>query len=153
MRRRAFVRHGEGMTNTDTTTRTPLDVVGELYACFGRGDVPGILELVDPDVDWSLQVDAPGAELVPMFRNGRGHEAVLHYFSGVAQMEIHAFEPHAFHVAGDTVLVEIRTDFTHRGTGKRGRFDELHHWIVRDGRVVRYRPFVDTATFIEVHRP
>lgn len=145
------------MTNaTDTKTdpaTTPLDVVGAIYGAFGRGDIPAILERLDPDVDWSLQVDAPGAELVPMFRNGRGHDAVLAYFAGVAAMEIHSFEPHAFHVDGDTVLVEIRMDFTHRETGKRGRFDEIHHWIVRDGRVVRYRPFVDTATFIEVHRP
>ena len=140
------------MTNTATTI-TPLDIVGGIYAAFGRGDIPGILELIDPDVDWSLQVDAPGGELVPMLRNGRGHEAVLGYFGGVADMEIHAFEPHAFHVDGDTVLVEIRMDFTHRTTGKRGRFDEIHHWIVRDGKVVRYRPFLDTAGMIEVHRP
>jgi ketosteroid isomerase-like protein len=141
------------MTNATTTIRTPLDVVGALYAAFGRGDVAGMLEQVDPDVDWSVEVEAPGAELVPMFRNGRGHDAVLAYFGGVADLEIHAFDPHAFHVAGDTVLVEIRIDFTHRTTGKRGRFDEIHHWIVRDGRVVRYRPFVDTATYIETHRP
>jgi ketosteroid isomerase-like protein len=88
-----------------------------------------------------------------MFRTGRGYEAALHYFSGVAALEIHTFEPHTFHAAGDSVLVEVRMDFTHRTTGKRGSFDEIHHWIVRDGRVVRYRPFVDTATFIEVHRP
>ena len=140
------------MTNT-TTTALPADVVGAVYAAFGRGDIPGLLELLDPDVDWSLEVDAPGADLVPMFRNGRGHDAALHYFGGVADMEIHTFEPHTFHVDGDSVLVEIRIDFTHRVTGKRGAFDEIHHWIVRNGRVVRYRPFLDTATMIEVHRP
>ena len=140
-------------TNALTTASRPVDVVGGLYAAFGRGDIPGILELVDPEVDWSLQVDAPGAELVPMFRNGRGHEAVLGYFAGVADMEIHAFEPRAFHAQGDEVLVEISMDFTCRPTGKRGRFDEIHHWVVRDGLVVRYRPFVDTATFIELWRP
>jgi ketosteroid isomerase-like protein len=136
-----------------TTTLAATDVVGGLYEAFGRGDMAGLLDLVDPEVDWSVQVDAPGAELVPMFRNGRGHDAVLHYFSGVADMEIHAFEPRAFHPSGDQVLVEITIDFTCRRTGKRGRFDEIHQWVVRDGRVVRYRPYVDTATFIEIWRP
>jgi uncharacterized protein len=142
------------MTDTEPdVTTAALTIVGQLYAAFGRGDIPGLLELVDPDVDWSLQVDAPGADLVPMFRNGRGHAAVVEYFGGVADLEVHSFVPGAFYSAADTVVVEVRIDFTHRGTGKRGTFDELHHWIVRDGRVVRYRPFVDTATFIEVHRP
>ena len=140
------------MTDT-TTTPTPLDVVGGLYAAFGRGDLPGLLDLVDPDVDWSIEVRAPGAELVPMLRNGRGHGAVQAYFAGVADLEFHAFAPNAFHGTGDTVLVEVSLDVTHRGTGKRAQLDEIHHWIVRDGRVVRYRPFLDTASLIELHRP
>jgi ketosteroid isomerase-like protein len=44
-------------------------------------------------------------------------------------------------------------DFTARTSGKRGQFTEIHHWVVRDGRVVRYRPYLDTASFIEVWRP
>src|SRR5688500_11361773 len=120
MRRAPPGRHGEGMTNSLATQtdpsdpQAPADVVGGLYAAFGRGDMPGLLALIDPDVDWSLDVDVPGAELAPMFRNGRGHEAVLGYFAGVAQMEIHAFEPRAFHVSGDIVLVEVTMDFTCR---------------------------------------
>ena len=142
------------MTNTTTNeTMAPTAVVGALYEAFGRGDLPAMLALIDGDVDWSVQVGAPGAELVPMFRNGRGHGAVQAYFAGVAQMEIHTFEPRAFHTAGDTVLVEVAIDFTCRPTGKRGRFEEIHHWVVRNGVVVRYRPFVDTATFIELWRP
>jgi ketosteroid isomerase-like protein len=137
---------------TATTAATPLDVVGGLYDAFGRGDLPGLLALVDPDVDWSVQVDAPGAELVPMFQNGRGHGAVQRYFDGVAQLEIHAFEVRAMHASGDEVLVEITFDFHHRTTGKGTRVDEIHHFVVRDGKVVRYRPFVDTATIIETHR-
>ncbi len=31
--------------------------------------------------------------------------------------------------------------------------DELHHWTVPDGSVVRYRPYVDTAALIEMYRP
>src|SRR5690349_4966818 len=127
MRRPGGVRHRGPMTDT-TLLPTPLDVVGGLYAAFGRGDLPGLLELVDPDVDWSVDVVAPGAELVSMLRNGRGHDAVRGYFAGVADLEFHAFTPHAFHADGDVVLVELSMDVSHRTTGKRARLDEIHHW-------------------------
>ena len=139
-------------THTTRTTRTPVDTVEGIYAAFGRGDIAGLKELRDPEVDWGIDVDAPGAELVPMLRHGRGHAAVDRYFAGVAELEFHGFDVVALHSAGETVLVEMRMDMTHRGTGKRAQLDEIHHWVVRDGRVVRYRPFLDTATMIEIHR-
>ena len=90
--------HRVSMTTTEPTTTdttSPIDVVQGLYAAFGRGDMEGMLDLIDPDVDWSLQVDAPGGELVPMLRNGRGHGHghVQTYFGGVAELEFHVFEP------------------------------------------------------------
>jgi hypothetical protein len=89
-----------------------------------------------------------------MFRNGRGHDAVLRYFDGVNQMDIHTFAPRAFPEAGEVVVVELDMDFTHRTTGKRGVFEEIHRFTVGgDGRITRYRPFVDTATFVDVFTP
>jgi ketosteroid isomerase-like protein len=142
--------------STPSVRATPTEaaaVVQALYAAFGRGDLPGMLALIDPEVDWSIQVDAPGGELVPMFQNGIGHDAVLRYFGGVGELEFHVFEPRAFHVQGNIVLVELVLDFSHRATGRRARIDEIHRFVVRDGRIVHYRPFCDTAAFIELFRP
>ena len=88
-----------------------------------------------------------------MLRNGRGHDSVLAYFGGVAELEFHVFEPQAFHVDGDKVLVELALDVSHRSTGKRAQLAEIHRFVVRDGKVVHYRPYVDTATLIELFRP
>jgi ketosteroid isomerase-like protein len=141
-----------GMTTTQT--RTPLETVQALYAAFGAGDMDGLLALVDPDVDWSVGIEAPGAELVPMLRDGRGPAAVLHYFSGVAQMDISTFELRQALAEGDTVLTVMHIAFTHRTTGKSLAMDEVHHFTVSgDGLVTRYRPFVDTASLIEAFRP
>ena len=138
----------------DTTAlRTAADTVGQVYAAFGRGDLSMLFELLHPEVDWSRTVDAPGAELVPMLRNGIGHAAAEHYFRGVAQLEMHTFEVGRCFVDGDTVVAEIRFEASHRTTGTRASIDELHHWTVRDGLVVRYRPYVDTAALIELFRP
>jgi ketosteroid isomerase-like protein len=140
-------------TNT-TATRTPLETVQAVYAAFGDGDMDTLLTYIDADVDWSAQVDAPGGALVPMLQNGRGHGAVLRYFSGVALMDITTFEPRQIVADGDTVLVLISIAFTHRTTGKSVVTDEIHRWVVgADGLIVLYRPFVDTAALIEAFRP
>lgn len=113
--------------------RTPLQTVQGIYAAFGRGDMPGLFDLLHPEIDWSVTVTAPGGELVPMLRHGIGHGAVQHYFSGVAQLEFHVFEVGRCFVEGDTVIAEIRFEATHRGTQRRASIDELHHWTVREG--------------------
>lgn len=148
------------MTTTTDTPATaaahaaddPLSTVQSLYAAFGRGDVTGMLEQIHPQVDWSVEIDAPGAELVPMLHNGTGHDAVLRYFGGVGELEFHTFAPTAFHVIGDVVLVELDLDLSHRATGKRMRMDEIHRFVIREGQIVHYRPFCDTAGLIEVFR-
>jgi ketosteroid isomerase-like protein len=153
--------HDGRMTNPQTTPDAtlsdergaPIATIRALYAAFGRGDLDAMLALIDPDVDWSLQVDAPDAALVPMFRNGRGHDAVRHYFSGVADLDFNRFVPVRFLADGDTVIVQLEVDFTHRVTGKRARLEEIQRFVVsREGKIVHYRPFVDTATFIDVFR-
>jgi uncharacterized protein len=135
------------------STCTALQTVRGIYAAFGRGDLPGLCELLHPEIDWSIGVTAPGAEHVPMLCHGIGHAAVQHYFGGVAQLEFHDFEVGRCLVEGDTVIAEIHFEATHRGTGRRASIDELHHWTDREGRAVRYRPYVDTAALIELFRP
>ena len=78
-----------------------------------------------------------------MFRNGRGHDAVRHYFSGVAELEFHRFEPRLIVEQGDTVLVDLAIDVAHRGTGKSTAYEEIHRFRVgADGRICAYRPFL-----------
>ena len=136
-----------------TTARTAPETVGEVYASFGRGDLPGLLSLLHPEVEWSFTSTAPGADLVPMLRHGIGHDAVTRYFEGVGRLEMHVFEVARLLVDGDTVVAEIHLEASHRSTGARAAIDELHHWTVRDGLVVRYRPYLDTAALIELFRP
>jgi ketosteroid isomerase-like protein len=145
------------MTTTDAKVApagSPTATVQALYAAFGAGDLDAMLALIHPDVDWSLQVDAPGAERVPMFRNGRGHDAVRHYFSGVDRLDFRRFEPQMIVEQGDTVLVVLAIEVAHRDTGKSTAFEEIHRFRVRtDGRIYAYRPFLDTTRLIELYQP
>ena len=166
MRAGSVVAHRGGMDDTTTTTTTTitttttatatpttLEVVQELYGAFGRGELAALFALLHPEVDWSVSVDAPGAERVPMLRNGIGQEAAQAYFAGVAELEIHVFEISRLLVDGDVAVAEVHFEATHRTTGRRASIDELHHWTVRDGVVVRYRPYVDTARLIQLYLP
>jgi ketosteroid isomerase-like protein len=43
------------------TQRSSLDTVRELYGAFGRGNLPAVLDLMDPNIAWEY----PGPKAVP----------------------------------------------------------------------------------------
>src|SRR5688572_707099 len=92
------------MTQPSTTT-TPLETIQAVYAAFAAGDVPGLLALVDEDVDWGRAVQAPGGEVVPHLRHGIGMATPVAYFTAVGEtMELHSFAPRRFFADGDDVV-------------------------------------------------
>ena len=78
-------------------------VVKDAYAAFGRGDVNGILALVDDNVDWQA---VKGTECVlPTAGQRRGRKAVGEFFAQIAStIAFDAFEPREFVAQGDTVV-------------------------------------------------
>jgi ketosteroid isomerase-like protein len=122
-----------------------IETVKEMYACFGRGDVPGILERLAPDVEWEHDW---GMEPLPLYRERRGREAVAGFFEELGQFEFLRFEPVAFLEGGDMVAVPIRLELRHRESGRVLRDLEAHLWTFRpDGLVARVRHLIDTRQF------
>lgn len=149
------------MTTTTAPTTAPdradlgarnLAAIQELYAAFGRGDLEAILAGIADEPDWSFDLpdSVPGATAVPMLRNLRTKADVAEvYFGAVTrEMEWHSFVPRAFFASGDDVVTVLDLDFTVRATGRRVTASEVHHFTLADGKIVRYRPYLDTATFI-----
>jgi len=54
-------------------------------------------------------------------------------------------QPQDFHDAGSTVVVEGRCTGTHKLTGKVLDAQVCHVWKIRDGKLVSFQQFVDTA--------
>jgi len=122
-----------------------VDTVKAMYECFGRGDVPGILARLSPDVEW--EHDWGGAPL-RWYQPRRGHDGVLQFFATLADFEFLRFEPVAFLEGGDLVAVPIQLELRVKATGKVIRDLEAHLWTFgADGRVARMRHFVDTQQF------
>jgi hypothetical protein len=74
------------MTNTET--------VQEIYAAFGRDDVPAILERLAEDVVWEYGVNSTD---VPWLQPRRGRSDVGKFFEAPGAVEITKFQPKQFY--------------------------------------------------------
>jgi ketosteroid isomerase-like protein len=125
-----------------------VDAVKELYDCFRRGDRPGILDRLDPDVEWEHDW---GGEPLPLYAPRRGREAVAGFFEALAPYEFLRFEPVAFLEGDDMVAVPIRLGLRHRDSGREMHDLEVHLWTMGpDGLVRRLRHILDTRQFAQM---
>lgn len=118
-----------------------LTVVKDAYACFGRGDIPGLLRHLDPAVDWHFV----GDRRAPYTGSARGHAAVGQWFQKVGATDaIQAFEPREF-LAGPGHVTVLGWERTAAIPG--GRVFEcewVHVWTLRGGLVTRFWGMLDS---------
>lgn len=120
-----------------------VQAVQAIYAAFVTGDVPAILEHLQPDVAW-IHVGAPE---LPYGQTYHGREEVARFFGDLAAvLDFTAFEATAFISEGDEVVALGHYDATARATGNSAHDDWAMRWTFRDGKVARYQAFVDTLS-------
>jgi uncharacterized protein len=119
------------------------ETVQEMYAAFGRGDVPAILEHLAPDIEW--EYDASPTE-VPWLQPRQGRSGAAGFFASLQDLEFHRFEPRLILEEGQTVVALCDVEATVRKTGLRfEERDEVHIWhFGDDGLVTRFRHRADT---------
>ncbi|MBI3802593.1 MAG: nuclear transport factor 2 family protein [Nitrospirae bacterium] len=121
---------------------TATDVVKKAYEAFGKGDVPAVLNLIADEVDWEF-VGSPGLGYAGNRKNKKG---VADFFAEEARAnEIHAFEPREFIEAGEHVTVLGWESATARDTKKKFESPWIHLFTVKNGKIVRWRGFFNTA--------
>ncbi len=127
-----------------------IDIVKSIYESFGRGDIPGILSRLAPDVVW--EHDWYGENL-RWYEPRRGREAVPGFFASLAEFEFVCFEPFAFLEGDGMVAVPVHLELVYKANGRRIRDLEMHLWTVGpDGLVSRFRHLVDTLQFAQATR-
>lgn len=121
-----------------------LETVQKIYAAFGRGDIPSILENLAEDVEWEKWDGNYGQDAgVPWLRHIKGRSNVGEFFAAAASLEIHRFEVMDLLEGGNKVAAIA--------VGSR-YFDEeeMHLWTFNDkGEVTAFRHYADTAKHIE----
>jgi len=122
-----------------------LNLVQGAYSAFAKGDVPGVLGILSPDIAWTE------AEGFPYSGTYNGPNAVLEgvFMRLGAEWEGFAAVPAEFIDGGDTVVVLGKYSGKYNATGKSFQADFAHVWKLRDGKAIRFVQYVDTLL---VHR-
>lgn len=129
-----------------------IQTVQEIYAAFGRGDVPYILERLSEDVEW--EHDVPDNHGIPYFLPGQGRPHVMKFFQALADVELPRFEPFNLLAGANQVVGLIRVTLVNKKTGKRFDDYEAHVWTFSPrGQVIGFRHIIDTHSHWLANQP
>lgn len=122
---------------------TNAEIIKSLYDAFARGDVPTVLGLFDPQIEWNEADGVRYADRNPY----RGPIAVAEGVFGriVAEVDQFAAVPARFIDGGDTVVVEGRYKGRVKATGAVLDAQFAHIYTLSGGRIVRFQQYTDTA--------
>lgn len=124
-------------------------LVEQIYAAFGRGDLPFILNALALDVDWRH----PQPAKIPWGGVRRGREAVAQFFAALAQhLTVEEFQPHTLLAAGDQVVVLGQERMRVKSTGRVYTVEWAHVWTLRGGQVTAFCEYTDTAAILAALR-
>ena len=114
------------------------DLVRELYAAFGRGDVPALLSMLDEQIEWHTPPNLPhGGDF-------RGREAVGGFFQGIGEhWESLEVDLEALVASGDRVVALAGAHGRLRASGEEAVYSAAHAWTIVDGVAVRFDEYVN----------
>ena len=120
------------------------EIVRQAYAAFGRGDIPALLDLLDNDIEWHAVIGA--APHVPTSGRRRGKQAVAEFFRVLSEtIEFSRFEPREFIAQGDQVVILGSYEGRAKATGRTFAEEWAMVDTFRNGRIVRFREYVNAA--------
>jgi len=124
-----------------------VELVARGYKLFEEGNIPAVMEFLDPDIVWDECHGFPNIA-------GKG------IFVGPVSVVEEVFAPMPelydnFHISmdelfgtDDKVVMVGHYDGTWKETGKPFHANATHVWTVKDGRAVKFFQAVDTAEII-----
>jgi hypothetical protein len=127
-----------------------IALVQSLYAAFQRGDIAAIAGAAVPDTVWQVHGRTQDHPAIGVYK---GPEGIQKFFGIIAETEeVSAFAPRDFYAADDKVFVRGNYTWTMRKTGKPVSCEWLHMLMIRDGKLLGFEEFTDTAQFAEAVR-
>ena len=121
-----------------------VQTIEQIYKWFSAGKAQDILATFDPAIEFRLAEGHP-------YRGDEGAwsgpDAVVNHFfkkSG-PEWEDWSVDVIAIHSLDDVVVVEGRYHGLYKPTARRMDVEVCHVWRFRDGRIVMFHQYVDTA--------
>lgn len=124
-------------------------LVQQAYDAFKRGEIQGVLNSLSEQVEWRV----PKPEGVPFGGEYRGREQVARFFSELNQYEdVTRFEPREYIAQGERVVAFGYFGCKVRATGRTAESEWVHVHTIRNGKIVKFQEFYDTAASLIAHR-
>ena len=137
------------MINPNENSSQNVKAVQEVYAKFAKRDIPAILAMLSPDVEWG----EPANPFNPAGGTRHGHAGFLEWLNiGRQSEEILELEPRKFLSDSDSVAVVGNTKCLAKLTGKTYETNFVHLFTFKDCKIVRFEEFFDTYTAGEAFR-
>ena len=124
-----------------------VSVVRGMYEAFGRGDIAGVIAALHPQIEWLEAENFIYADGNPYI----GPQAVLEgvFMRIAAEWEGFSVAPKEILDAGDTVVGHGYYSGTYKQNGRSVRAQFAHLFSFREGKVVGFQQYTDTAQFLQ----
>jgi ketosteroid isomerase-like protein len=114
-------------------------LVQRMYAAFGQGDIPTILNMLTDDVEWHM---TGPPDIVPWAGTHRGREGVGQFFRAVGEtLAVEQFEARTVVAEGETVVVVGCERSLVKATQQRYDGEWAHVFRLQHGRIAAFREF------------
>ncbi|HSF24411.1 MAG TPA: nuclear transport factor 2 family protein [Blastocatellia bacterium] len=122
-----------------------IDIIRGMYDAFARGDIPAVLGVFDPDIQWYEAENFLYADRNPYI----GPTAVLEGVFARLGSEWEGFSatPESLLDAGNAVVTQGHYTGVYKSTGKSVRAQFAHVLTMRGGKVIRFQQYTDTKQF------
>jgi len=123
-----------------------LQVISSFYERLGKGDVPAVMGLLDPQVKWTE------AERFPYYSGTWvGPQAVLDNLLKRLAADWNDFAATAkdYLIEGTRIVSFGTYSGVYKRTGKSMRADFAHVWTVQNGKITSFLMYTDTAKVLE----
>ena len=116
-------------------------VVRGFNDALARGDVGGMLDFLDPQLEWR----AP--ESVPWGGTFHGHEGIREFIGKLLDQPTEFRQEMLEYLdAGERIVVPLRQMGRRKGSDTEYDVPEVHVWTIRDGKIVDFEGSFDIAT-------
>jgi len=127
-----------------------ITTIQDIYAAFGRGDIPYILSNLTEDVSWEFEAPAE----ISWSGIRRGPSEALGFFAGLAAEHADpVLKMTEFFATHNAVAAFGRYDATMRATGVAVSTPCAHYFQFRDGKICRYVNYCNSGAFVQAMVP
>ena len=121
-----------------------VQLAKDIYAGFGRGDIPSVLAGFDPQIEWR---EAEGHPYKPDGADWVGPQAILEelFMRLGSEWEGFTVNVRTLHDAGEHVVMEGRYTGLYKASGKSLDAQVCHVLRFRGGKLLGFQQYVDTG--------